>query len=403
MILHLDMDAFFASVEQMDNPDLRGKPVIIGGDVRGVVATASYEARVYGIHSAMPVATARKLCPQGVFMRGRGWRYTEISQKVMASLHKFSPIVQAASIDEAYLDCGGMGNLERSWEELACAIQAEVGRATGGLTCSIGIAPVKFLAKICSDLNKPAGYFILRPHEVDDFLAGLPVGKLPGVGKRMAASLKAFGINRVRELRGLSREFLVARFGKCGLALYERSHGIDPRPVHENLPAKSESAEGTFAADLQDREKLRAALLAHAEKVGNRLRRHGYAGRTITLKIKFSDFRIITRSQTLARRTSSTRAIYMAGCELLEREPLPKPVRLIGIGVSGFEERAQPLTLPGCGERESEKDARLDQTLDAIWARFGRRTIQRASALEAINAEAANHHFEKREAGAADS
>ena len=207
MIVHLDMDAFFASVEQMDNPYLRGKPVIIGGGERGVVATASYEARIYGIHSAMPSALARKLCPNGIFIRGRHQRYSEVSRKIMQALAAISPVVQPASIDEAYLDASNISGGFRNPLELALTIKASVARASGGLTCSVGIAPIKFLAKICSDTNKPNGVCIVEQDEMDNFLISLPVEKLPGVGKRMRQSLKSIGINTVAELRQLSRDF----------------------------------------------------------------------------------------------------------------------------------------------------------------------------------------------------
>lgn len=354
MILHLDMDAFFASVEQMDNPELRGKPVIIGGQTRGVVATASYEARVFGIHSAMPMATARRLCPDGIYLACRGRRYSEISHTVMASLEKWSPVVQKASIDEAYLDISASLSHYANPAALGLAIKNYIGEITGGLTCSIGIAPVKFLAKICSDINKPDGMFILSQSNVDAFLMTLPVRKLPGVGQRMAESLRAFGINTVANLRNLSRDFLEQRYGKHGLILYQRSRGIDPRPVHGDVPAKSESAERTFERDVQDKNLLYRALGAHAERVAQRLRKNGLAGRTITLKIKFSDFQQITRSRTLGRQTSAAETIHATACAILEAERLRKPVRLIGLGVSGFDFRSQQLLLPGL-EDETQK------------------------------------------------
>lgn len=347
MILHLDMDAFFASVEQLDNPDLRGRPVIIGGGQRGVVSTASYEARVYGIHSAMPAATARKLCPHGIFLHGRYQRYSELSSRVMACLRNFAPIVQVASIDEAYIDISGLRYIYVSPYAAAIAIKKSVAAATGGLTCSVGIAPVKYLAKICSDVNKPDGVFILYQSQIEDFLHDLPVEKLPGVGKNMSASLHSFGISTVGQLARLSREFLLERYGKWGGDLYERAHGIDGRTVHENAPAKSESAERTFARDITDRNILREALLTHAERVGARLRKNGAAGRTICLKIKFADFHVITRSRTIAVQTHATRTIYEIGCALLDVEPLPQPVRLIGLGVTGFDFKPAQLWLPG--------------------------------------------------------
>ena len=205
MIIHIDMDAFFASVEQMDDPSLRGKPVIVGGEQRGVVSTCSYEARVFGVHSAMPMATARRLCPQAIVVRGRYARYAELSRAVMAALAEFSPLVEQASVDEAYVDATGLERLFGSLEELLLRIKERVREATGGLTCSAGAAPVKFLAKICSDINKPDGMFILRPEEVDDFLATLPVGKIPGVGKRMVESLQGLGVRTVGQLRPTCR------------------------------------------------------------------------------------------------------------------------------------------------------------------------------------------------------
>ncbi len=390
MIIHLDMDAFFAAVEQMDNPELRGRPVIIGGGLRGVVSTASYEARVYGVHSAMPVVTARRLCPQGIFIRGRHRRYAEISGLIMAALGEFSPLVEPASIDEAYLDAAGLERLFGPPEELIARIKARVAEVTGGLTCSVGAAPVKFLAKICSDVNKPDGVFILRPEAMDAFLRSLEVGRLPGVGRRMAAGLRDLGIVTVEQLRRYSLEFLAGRYGKWGRVLFERARGIDPRPVEPSRPMKSESAECTFEQDTRDREFLARMLMAHAERVGASLRRHGLSGRTITLKVKFADFRQITRSLTVAEATNSTQTIFETGRELLEALTLPQPVRLIGLGVSGFDETPAQLFLPGAAlpqaagkaaaRRDPAEEARrqkLDQALDRLRGRFGKSAVQR--------------------------
>ncbi|MBD5641757.1 MAG: DNA polymerase IV [Desulfovibrio sp.] len=377
--MHLDMDAFFASVEQMDNPDLRGKPVIIGGRTRGVVATASYEARSYGIHSAMPMATARRLCPHGEFVRARGARYSEISRAIFVALNDFSPLVEAASIDEAYLDVSGSLGLYGSFQNLAECLAGCVARASGGLTCSIGIAPVKFLAKICSEVRKPGGVFILEAGAVADFLGALPIERLPGVGKRMAASLHGIGIRTTRELRELSRDFLVERYGKWGGVLHDRGNGIDPRPVHVNLPAKSESVESTFPVDIIDREQLCKALLAHSEKLGSRLRRKGLEGRTITLKIKYADFSQITRSHTISFHTHSTSVIYANARALLLVEPLRGPVRLVGVGVSGFDRKGCPLLLPGLQKETASEQ--IDKAVDLICARYGRGAIQRGAAF----------------------
>lgn len=407
MILHLDMDAFFAAVEQLDNPALRGKPVIVGGGKRGVVTTASYEARVFGVHSAMPMAIARSLCPHGVYVPVRGRRYSEISARVMACLRDFSPVVQRASIDEAYIDLAGTERLFGTPDHIAAAIRASVRRVTGGLTCSVGIAPVKFLAKICSDINKPDGVFILRPERVDAFLCSLDVGRLPGVGKSMRESLRRIGITTVAQLRQLSAGFLADRYGKWGQILYDRAMGRDPRPVHENAPAKSEGAERTFARDISDVEELTRHLLTHAEHVGASLRRQGLAGRTITVKIKFSDFRLITRSRTIHSRTNATRTIFETARAILAATRLAMPVRLIGLCVSGFDSRMEQWPLPGLEARQSgsipqpeslksefhaalnssgllapdseARRMRLDKTLDGLRDRFGVAIIRRGT------------------------
>lgn len=343
MIMHLDMDAFFASIEQMDNPEYAGKPLIVGGRERGVVSTASYEARKFGIHSAMPMATARRLCPQGIFISGNYQRYSQISHRIMDCLRDFSICVQPASIDEAYLAFDDNSDpFDR-----AKAVKTAVAAASGGLTCSVGIAPVKFLAKICSDIHKPDGIFVLRPEDADRFLTGLDVRKIPGVGARMAASLSSFGISTVGQLRKLSLEFMAERYGKFGIVLYERARGIDRRVVHENPPPKSEGRERTFAVNIRDRSELERCIREQSEKVSQRLIRQNLRGRTVTLKIKFADFRQITRSRTLEIRINAGSDIALVALELLSETRLAQPVRLLGICVSGFEPRPEHLYLPG--------------------------------------------------------
>lgn len=388
MILHLDMDAFFASVEQLDDPSLRGRPVVVGGSGgRGVVSTASYEARRFGVHSGMPITTARKLCPGGVFLPGRRARYAELSRGVMAVLRDFSPLVEQASIDEAYLDATGTERLFGTVDRLVARIKANVRETTGGLTCSVGVAPVKFLAKICSDINKPDGVFILRPEAVDAFLCALPVRRLPGVGRRMAEQLASMGIVRVEQLRRVSAESLRARFGKWGVELHERAFGRDARQVTPEHEARSESSETTFERDTRDRAFMERILMAHAERVGASLRAQGIRGRTVTLKIKFADFHQITRSHTLSMPVASTQTLFEVGCRLLRAEPLPQPVRLLGLGLSGFDDAPVQAVLPGVfsspgvGEvrdpAEEERRRRLDDALDAVRRRFGRAAVQR--------------------------
>ena len=384
MIVHVDMDAFFASVEQMDNPALRGRPVMVGGGERGVVATASYEARRFGVHSAMPAGQARRLCPQGVFVRPRFDRYKELSGKVMEVLRAHSPLVEQASIDEAYLDAEGLERVYGSLPGLVCSLRCAIRTATGGLTCSVGAAPVKFLSKICSDVNKPDGVFILEAGDVEAFLEKLPVRKIPGVGPRMAEALGKFGIRFASDMRRYSPDFFRTRFGRPGLVLLERAMGRDPRRVEPVREAKSESAEETLAKDTRDMEQLRRILLGHAEKVGRRLRSQKLQGRTVTLKVKYADFTQITRSKTLEAPVASTQGIYGAARELLEAVSLKKAVRLIGVGVSNFgapRERLTLLSLLNGGrspEFEGEKRRlKLDRTLDALRERFGEGVVAR--------------------------
>ena len=374
LILHVDMDAFFASVEQLDHPELRGRAVIVGGSERGVVSACSYEARKFGVHSAMPIVQARRLCPGGMFVPVRMARYAQISRQVMAVLERFSPLVEQASVDEAYLDGSGLERIFGPPEQLGMAVKQAVAAETG-LTCSVGMAPVKFLAKIASDQNKPDGLFLLAPEDVPAFLATLPVSKIPGVGRQALEKLALLGVRRAGDVAGYSEGFWRERFGKWGEVLYARARGIDPRPVDPDSEAKSEGAENTFAQDHDDREELKRWLLDQAERVGRRLRRDGHAGRTVTLKIKFSDFKAITRGKTLREPTASTRMIFQTASELLDAEPLPKKVRLVGLSVSNFSRAQQQLSL--FPQNEADLDKTLDSTLDAIREKFGPESLVR--------------------------
>ncbi len=378
-ICHIDMDAFFASIEQLDDPALRGRPVVVGNGGRGVVAAASYEARRFGVHSAMPVSLARRLCPEGIFVRGRHDRYREVSRTVMKVLGDFSPHVEPASIDEAYLDATGLEHLFGPVDALARRIKETVRAATGGLTCSVGTAPVKFLAKIASDVNKPDGLFILPPDQVADFLRPLPVGRLPGVGKHFMNALAAMGVRTAGDVLRYPESFWQRRFGKAGQVLFDRARGRDERQVEPVSVPKSESAETTFAEDTRDRAFLQRQLMSHAERVGTSLRRHGLAGRTVTLKVKYADFRQITRSRTLPLSTNATETIFETACALLDALHLEQSVRLIGLGVSGFDRTAEQMLLPVAPFPALDETRRknLDSALDALRARFGSRAVVR--------------------------
>lgn len=376
-ILHLDMDAFFASVEQLDNPEFRGKPLIIGGAERGVVSTASYEARRYGVRSAMPMFQAKKLCPRGIFIRGRMGRYVEKSKEVMAVLADFSPLVEQASIDEAYLDASGLDHVFDHPAAMALQVQKAVYERCG-LTCSIGLAPVKFLAKIASDMQKPNGLTILTHDSVTDFLAVLPVERIPGVGPATLKTLSLLGIRFAGDMARYPQDFWQKHMGKIGLVLYERAFGRDDRAVEPYSAPKSESAENTFAKDTTDHEVLTAWLFGQSERVGYNLRKQNLAGKTITLKLKYGDFTQKTRSRTLQHHTNSTREIYETAMSLLREQPLERPLRLIGVGVSQFGRDARQLSLlPDAKEEERRRDAALDATLDAVRERWGKNIVLR--------------------------
>jgi len=377
-ILHIDMDAFFAAIEVLDHPEFKGKPVIVGGTTnRGVVSTANYEARGFGIHSAMPIFQAREKCPGAVFLKVNMPRYKEISGKIMKILEDFTPLVEPVSIDEAFLDITGMEGLLGNPEQIARQIKDRIYSETS-LTCSIGIAPNKFLAKIASDLHKPDGLTIIQAEEVDTFLATLPVEKIPGVGKRTLDALKRYGIKTAGEIKSFSEDQLVKRFGKFGLRLHELSHGHDSSPVVPSREMKSISAEETLPYDTNDLNLLSNKLKGFAEKVAESLRIHGRKGKTITVKIKFSDFTAVTKAQTIAHATDISQVILLTARQLLEDQPLPNRVRLIGLEVSNLSDRegdAQMHLFP-IGTDE-EREGKIDKALDEIRGKYGRKVIKR--------------------------
>jgi len=381
-ILHIDMDAFFASVEQLDDPSLRGLPVVVGGTSdRSVVSAASYEARKYGVRSAMSMVKARQLCRDLVIVPGRMGRYKEISHAVMAVLGEFSPLVEQASVDEAYLDGTGLERLFGPVEALGRRIKERVREATG-LTCSVGAAPVRFLAKIASDLDKPDGLSVIRPEMVEGFLRELPVGKIPGVGGKLVEELARLGVRTCGDVLRRDRAWWERKLGKYGGALHDRARGVDPNGVEPGGEAKSCSAENTFGEDTTDRAELVRWLLAQSERVGADLRRHGYRGRTVTLKVKYADFKQITRSRSLASRTDNTAVIFETARELLAELELRRAVRLIGVGVSNFEPRARQALLFEESAGAREETSPLDRAVDRVRQRFGSKAVTRVDLLD---------------------
>lgn len=338
-IIHVDMDAFYASVEQRDDPSLRGRPVVVAWrGARSVVCAASYEARKFGVRSAMPALRAERLCPDAVFVPPDFVRYKAVSRQVREIMLEHTDLVEPLSLDEAYLDVTAPKTGLPSATAVAEAIRARI-RAETGLTASAGVAPNKFLAKIASDWNKPDGLFVIRPQHVERFLTPLPVERIPGVGKVMQGKLAELGIATVGELRSRPLEELQQRFGSFGAALYRRARGIDERPVEPDQPVRSVSSEDTFAGDLP-LEALEPAIRQLAEKTWNASRRAGRDGHTVVLKLKTAQFRILTRSLTLERPPASAAELADLACALRERVSLPAETRyrLVGVGLSGFRD-----------------------------------------------------------------
>lgn len=383
MILHCDMDAFYASVEERDRPELVGKPVIVGGtpEQRSVVSAANYVARKFGVHSAMPAITARRLCPHGFFLPPRIGYYAEISRQIRAIFERFTPLVEPLSLDEAFLDVTGSAGLFGTAPEIGRQIKQAVYDETG-LVVSVGVAPNKFLAKIASDFEKPNGFFVVEPERVQEFLDLLPVERLWGVGKQSSKVFQQLGIRTIGQLRQWPIETLKDRFGSHGEHLWRLAHGIDEEPVVPEREAKSISHETTFEEDIADLDVLRSWLVELTEQVAWRLRRHGLRGQTVHLKVRFADFSLITRSQTLPEPTDITDELWQTADELLcHRLPANHlPVRLVGMGVSGFD--ATGLVQEFLFDREQrKKQAELDLASDRIRERFGSSALRRATSL----------------------
>ena len=388
IILHVDMDAFFAAIEQLDFPELRGKPVVVGadpkgGEGRGVVSTCSYEARTYGIHSAMPISRAWKLCPHAVYLKPRGRRYAEVSRQVMQILERYSPDLEPLSIDEAFLDISSTFKLYKSPHNLGAHLKKTIQNEIH-LTASVGIAPNKFLAKIASDLNKPDGLVIVPPDGVERFLHPLDISRLWGVGRKTLPLLKDMGIYTIGDLMQYSLDFLQQRFGKMGANLYHLARGIDDRLVCAYEERKSISREITYDQDVDDMETHRKTILYICNELSRDMRRKRIWGRTISIKIRKADFSTFTRSRTLDQSVQHFDDLYQHAIDLFFRLKLSGKLRLLGVGVSKLETSPGQLDLFA---DQVQKTSKLDDVLDTVREKFGETSITRASLIDAKHPE----------------
>jgi DNA polymerase-4 len=379
-IFHIDLDAFFVTVEQVLNPDLRGKPVIVGGrpDRRGVVSSASYEARKFGVHAAMPLSQARRLCPDAIFLTGNYRLYSEFSEKFMAILSDYSPSLEPGGLDEAYLDVTGCENFG-SWRNLAVKIKERVKKETG-LVASLGIAPCKVVAKVASDLSKPDGLVEVAPGQEKGFLAPLAVKKLPGVGEKTEKLLGSMGIKTIGDLSGLPESLFKSRFGDGMLWLHRHASGIDSSQVEAWGEAKSASRETTFDVDTLDENLLKATLRYFAEKLGAELRGMDKKSRTIGLKLRYSDFETVNRSHSLRSATNLDDEIYREGVALLAAALAKnrRPVRLVGLEVSNFTDSVTQL---GFFDADIKRKEQLARAVDKIREKYGFDSVQTGKAL----------------------
>jgi DNA polymerase IV len=385
-IIHVDMDAFYASVEQRDNPELRGKPLIVGGDARrGVVVAASYEVRKYGVKSAMPMARALKLAPHAKVVRPRFSAYSEASEQVSGIFERYTPLVEPLSLDEAFLDVTASVGLFGAPTDMARRIRKEIAAETG-LPSSAGIASVKFVAKIASDLAKPNGQREVRPEETVAFLAGLPVARLWGVGPKTEEALKRAGLERIGQIAEKDAAWMEARWGASGRHLWELARGIDAREVVPDREAKSVGAEDTFDEDLTGMEALAPHVHAQALRVARRLRRAGVKGRVVQLKVKFWDFTLVTRRTTLPTETDDGQMLYRVARELLEKTHEERPVRLTGVSVQELGSSGGGAQL-GLFTEAPRKSDKLNSALDRIAEKFGTKAVRPADIADSDEPE----------------
>ena len=387
MIIHIDMDAFYASVEIRDRPELAGQPVVVGGSThgRGVIAAASYAARAFGVHSAMPASVAVRKCPGIVFIKSRIQHYAAISHQIREIFFRYTSLVEPLSLDEAFLDVTGSERLFGDAKKIAAEIRAAILAETG-LIASAGVAPNKFLAKLASDLEKPDGFTYVDPDHVQAFLDPLDIRRVWGVGPQTEKKFAAMGVSKVRDLRELSRAQLKRSFGLNSDHFWRLCRGLDTRPVVPDRHAKSVSHETTFAHDIADRDAVEAWLLELTDQVAMRLRRNGIYSKSVHLKLRYSDFQTVTRSRALSAPCNSTRELAVVASELLTnlfREPVSRgrAIRLVGMGVSQLS-RSQKTQQLLFDQDQRQRDGRLDDAADEIRDRFGNQAVRRATSLD---------------------
>ncbi len=388
-IVHVDMDAFFAAVEQRDNPALRGKPVVIGGDPhrRGVVSTASYEARKFGIHSAMPLREAYERCPHAVFLPGNHAKYHRVALQIQGIFSNYTPLVEPVSLDEAFLDVSGCEQLFGDAVQIGMTIKKRIAGELG-LTASVGIAPNKLLAKLASDLEKPDGFVVITREKAAEVLKDLPVSRLWGVGKATEQILAGLGVKTIGALAALPVETLRRLFGTGGEELHRLAQGIDNRPVEPFWEPKSVGNEITFEKDISNPEAIRLTLLQLSEHVAWRLRQAGVAGQTVTVKLRDEGFHTITRSRSLPESVDTSETVYRTAVELWRLSGWSgKRLRLVGVSVSHLgAPGAVQMDLFAAGPQRTLKRQELERTLDALRERHGEPVIRRASLLPGTDA-----------------
>lgn len=389
VVAHADMDAFYAAVEQMDNPELKGKPILVGPPSgRGVVLTASYEARPFRVGSAMPMARARKMCPQAIVVPPRFDRYTAVSKQIMGVFATFSPKIEAISLDEAFIDLTGSERLLGDPEKIGRALKEAVREATGGLTVSVGLSGTKFVAKVASDFRKPDALTVVPPDEAQTWLAPMPVSRLWGAGPKTVEKLHALGLRTIGDVAARERDWLEHRLGRMGQRFHDLAHARDPRGVDGRRASKSIGSERTLSQDISDRERIKFYLRRSAEQVGQRLRRKGRVAFGVQVKLKTHDFRTLTRQHRRDRPTDVAEDLYRDGCALLEKFAEAGPFRLVGLSAYDIahagEEPQGDLFSGNASDRAEAGTARrhdLEAAIDTLKERFGADVLKRADDL----------------------